>query len=49
MNEQLKVLRVQESLHKIAKANAAKKGIKLQEYIERLILADEEGKVSWDE
>ena len=46
--ENLKVLRVQVSSHLIAKVNAAKKGIKLQEYIEALINADEAGKVNWE-
>lgn len=47
-NETLKVLRVRQTSHQIAKINAAKKGIKIQEYIERLIKADEEGKINWE-
>ncbi len=38
--EELKVLRVKASIHQIAKINAAKKGIKIQAYIEALIQAD---------
>ena len=44
----LKVLRVAEATHQLAKINAAKRGIKLQEYIEALIQADEKGKVNWE-
>ena len=47
MQENLKVLRVEFDWHKTAKTNAAKKGIKLQTYIEALIQADEKGKVDW--
>ena len=46
--EDLKVLRVKINSHQIAKINAAKKGIKLQDYIEALIIADEAGKVDWE-
>jgi len=42
--EELKVLRVKASIHQLAKINAAKKGVKIQEYIETLIQADEENK-----
>ena len=44
---QLKVLRVNALPHQSAKINAAKKGMKLQEYVEFLIAKDEEGKVDW--
>ena len=44
----LKVLRVSELSHRLAKMNAAKRGDKLQQYIEQLIEKDEEGKVNWD-
>ncbi len=46
--ETLKVLRVSALPHQSAKINAAKKGLKLQVYIESLIAKDEEGKVDWD-
>ena len=45
--EVLKVLRVSTLPHQSAKVNAAKKGMKLQEYVEFLIKKDEEGKVDW--
>ena len=45
--ESLKVLRVSTLPHQLAKVNAAKKGLKLQEYIEQLIAKDEKGKVNW--
>lgn len=48
MSENLKVLRVRESKHQIAKINAVKKGIKMQEYIEQLIAADERELVDWE-
>ena len=41
--EPLKVLRVSALSHQLAKINAAKKGLKLQEYIEQLIQKDEGG------
>ena len=47
-DESLKVLRVRQTLHQLAKINAAKKGIKIQEYIEGLIKADEEERVKWE-
>lgn len=40
--KELKVLRVGAHYHQIAKVNAAKKGVKIQEYIEALIEADEQ-------
>jgi len=46
--EQLKVLRVSELSHRVAKMNAAQKGEKLQLYIENLIKKDQEGKVDWE-
>lgn len=46
--ENLKVLRVSELVHRTAKMNAAKRGEKLQKYIEELIKKDEEGKVDWE-
>ena len=48
MEEKLKVLRVTESKHQIAKVNAVKKGIKMQTYIEKLIAADEKGLIDWE-
>lgn len=45
--EILKVLRVKLLAHQSAKVNSAKKGIKLQQYIEQLIEKDEQGKVDW--
>lgn len=38
---ELKVLRVTADIHQIAKINAAKKGIKIQDYIQALIKADD--------
>ena len=46
--EQLKVLRVNNLAHQSAKINSAKRGIKLQQYIEQLIEKDQQGKVNWD-
>lgn len=46
--EVLKVLRVSALPHQLAKINAAKKGLKLQAYVESLIAKDKEGKVNWD-
>ena len=43
----LKVLRVQDGSHLIAKVNATKKTLKLQEYVENLIAADEQGLIDW--
>lgn len=43
----LKVLRVQDTSHLTAKVNAAKKKLKLQEYVEKLIAADEQGIIDW--
>ena len=43
----LKVLRVSTNHHQLAKINAAKRGVKIQEYIESLIQADEDGQVTW--
>lgn len=48
MPENLKVLRVQDASHVIAKVKAAKKKVKLQEYVEQLIAADEQGLVNWE-
>jgi len=45
----LKVLRVNSLAHQIAKINAVKQGIKLQTYMEKLISADEQGLVNWDQ
>lgn len=45
--ETLKVLRVSSSFHQLAKINAAKRGLKLQSYIEALLKADEENKLDW--
>jgi len=45
--KELKVLRVGATHHQIAKVNAAKRGVKIQEYIESLIQADEDGQVDW--
>ncbi len=45
--ETLKVLRVSTLPHQSAKINAARKGLKLQIYIESLIAKDEAGKVDW--
>ena len=47
--EDLKVLRVRASMHQTAKINAAKKGVKMQDYIEALIQADEGGKIKWED
>ena len=44
----LKVLRVNSLAHQSAKVNSAKKGVKLQQYIEQLIEKDEQGLVKWD-
>ena len=44
----LKVLRVQEKFHQLAKINAAKRGEKIQKYIESLIQADEKGMIDWE-
>ncbi len=46
--EQLKVLRVNNLAHQNAKINSAKRGIKLQQYIEQLIEKDEKGMINWD-
>ncbi len=48
MGDDLKVLRVMTVCHQLAKVNAAKKGIKLQIYMERLIEADEQGLIDWE-
>lgn len=48
MEENLKVLRVRETKHILAKICAVKKGIKLQLYIEKLIEADEKGLIDWE-
>ena len=48
MGDDLKVLRVMTICHQMAKVNAAKKGIKLQIYMERLIEADEQGLIDWE-
>ncbi len=48
MKKNLKVLRVEEMLHQVAKINAIKKGVKLQTYIEQLIQADEKGLINWE-
>ncbi len=45
----LKVLRVSAAQHQTVKVNAAKKGLKIQTYIEALIEADEQGRVQWPE
>lgn len=45
--ENLKVLRVGAKTHQIAKVLSAQKGEKLQTYIEKLIIADEQGLVNW--
>ncbi len=47
-NKNIKVLRVEESLHQLAKINAAKRGVLLRAYVESLIAADEAGKIRWD-
>ena len=47
MGDDLKVLRVMTACHQLAKVNSAKKGIKLQIYMERLIEADEQGLIDW--
>lgn len=44
----LKVLRVQAEQHQTAKVNAAKRGLKIQSYIEALIEADEQGRIQWE-
>ena len=48
MPENLKVLRVKDASHMMAKIQAAKKGLKLQVYMERLIRAAEQGLVDWE-
>lgn len=48
MGDDLKVLRVMTVCHQLAKVNSAKKGIKLQIYMERLIEADEQGLIDWE-
>ena len=48
MPENLKVLRVIDECHLMAKIQATKKGLKLQEYMERLIRAAEQELVDWD-
>ena len=48
MGDDLKVLRVMNACHQMAKINAAKKGVKLQIYVERLIEADEQGLIDWE-
>ncbi|MEM1321010.1 MAG: hypothetical protein AAGG75_12225 [Bacteroidota bacterium] len=45
----LKVLRVQAQQHQKAKVNAAKRGLKIQTYIEALIEADEQGRIQWED
>ena len=45
----LKVLRVAETKHQLAKINAVKKGLKMQLYIEKLIEADEKGLIDWEQ
>jgi len=45
----LKVLRVNPLSHQTAKINAVKQGVKLQTYMEKLIAADEQGLVKWDQ
>lgn len=47
MGDDLKVLRVMTVCHQKAKVNSAKKGIKLQIYMEQLIEADEQGLIDW--
>jgi predicted DNA binding CopG/RHH family protein len=47
MEEKLKVLRVIEKKHLVAKINAVKKGLKMQIYIEKLIEADELNLIDW--
>ena len=47
MGDDLKVLRVMTICHQMAKVNSAKKGIKLQIYMERLIEADEQELIDW--
>lgn len=44
----LKVLRVNDEVHIVAKINAAKRGEKMQTYIESLIQADEKGLIDWE-
>jgi len=46
-SENLKVLRVSEKPHQLAKVMSAQRGEKLQQYIENLIYADEQGLVNW--
>ena len=45
----LKVLRVVEEKHQLAKLNAVKRGLKLQIYVERLIEADGKGLIDWEQ
>jgi len=45
--ETLKVLRVNEKTHHLAKVMAVQRGEKLQTYIENLIAADNQGLVNW--
>lgn len=45
---ELKVLRVVEECHIMAKIQATKKGMKLQEYMEILIRAAEQELVDWE-
>ena len=48
METTLKVLRVCSTKHQIAKINAAKREIKMQVYIEKLIEADEKELIDWE-
>lgn len=48
MPENLKVLRVVDECHMMAKIQATKQGLKLQAYMERLIRAAEQGLVDWE-
>ena len=49
MEVTLKVLRVCQPKHQIAKINSVKKGLKMQIYIEKLIEADEKGLIDWEQ
>ena len=44
----LKVLRVCSTKHQIAKINSAKRELKMQIYVEKLIEADELGLIDWE-
>ena len=46
---ELKVLRVVEECHILAKIQATKKGMKLQQYMEILIRAAEQELVDWEQ